>query len=168
MRKELSQKLLRELLKNSKRSDRELAKILKVSQPTITRTRHNLEKEGTIQDYTIIPNFKKMGYELLAFTFSKMRSGTHPLETMEAKHEEARKYLSKLTNVIFVSSGEGLGMQGVLVSLHKSYTDYHNYLNNLRINYWKEFIENTKCFIVSLKEGDFKRFSLTYLGNMPL
>jgi len=44
MRKELPQKLLRELLKNSKRSDRDLAKILKVSQPTITRTRHKLEK----------------------------------------------------------------------------------------------------------------------------
>ncbi|NIQ06669.1 MAG: winged helix-turn-helix transcriptional regulator, partial [Candidatus Korarchaeota archaeon] len=36
MRKELVQQLLRELLKNSKRSDRELAKVLNVSQPTIT------------------------------------------------------------------------------------------------------------------------------------
>ena len=38
--------LLLELLKDSKRSDRELAKILGVSQPTITRLRHKLEKNG--------------------------------------------------------------------------------------------------------------------------
>ena len=68
MRKELPQKLLRELLKNSKRSDRDLAKILKVSQPTITRTRHKLEKSGMIQDYTIIPDFEKMGFEILVVT----------------------------------------------------------------------------------------------------
>ncbi|NIO38282.1 winged helix-turn-helix transcriptional regulator, partial [Candidatus Bathyarchaeota archaeon] len=53
MRKELPHQLLRELLKNSKRSDRELAKILGVSQPTVTRTRNRLEKNGMIQDYTI-------------------------------------------------------------------------------------------------------------------
>ena len=165
MRKELVKELLRELLKNSKRSDRELAKMLEVSQPTVTRTRHNLEKNGTILDYTIVPNFEKMGFEILAFTFSKMRSGTYPVKAMKAKHEDAREYLSKLTNVLFVSSGEGLGMQGVLISVHKSYTDYHHYLNDLRLNYWKEFIEDTKSFIVSLKEGDFKRFSLTYLRS---
>ena len=65
MPKELAQQLLRELLKNSKRSDRELAKVLKVSQPTITRTRHKLEKSGMTQDYTIVPDFKKMGFELM-------------------------------------------------------------------------------------------------------
>ena len=40
--------LLRELLKNSKRSDRDLAKSLGVSQPTLTRMRKRLEKEGYI------------------------------------------------------------------------------------------------------------------------
>ena len=51
MRKELAQQSLRELVKNSKRSDRELAKVLKVSQSTITRTRRKLEQSGLIQEY---------------------------------------------------------------------------------------------------------------------
>ncbi len=73
MRKELPQQLLRELLKNSKRSDRELSRILRVSQPTVTRARNRLEKNGTVQDYTITPDFTKMGFELLVINFAKLR-----------------------------------------------------------------------------------------------
>jgi len=163
MRKELSEKLLRELLKNSKRSDRDLAKILKVSQPTITRTRHKLEKSGIVQDYTIIPNFREMGFEILALTFVKMRPEILSPEVME----EARKYAAKWPNAIFASTGEGLGMTGVVMSFHKDYTGYHRKLNMLRVD-WKDFTEDIQSFIVSLKEGEFKRFSLTYLKDVPL
>jgi len=48
--------LLLELLKDSKRSDRELAKVLEVSQPTVTRMRSRLVKEGMIREFTIIPD----------------------------------------------------------------------------------------------------------------
>jgi len=163
MRKELAQQLLRELLKNSKQSDRELAKVLKVSQPTITRTRHKLERDGMIQDYTIVPNFREMGFEILALTFVKMRSEILTPEVFE----EAKKYCEKWPNVIFVSSGEGLGMTGVILSFHQDYTDYHRRLNLLRVD-WKDFTEDIQSFVVSLKEGEFKRFSLTYLKDVPL
>ena len=53
--KELERKLLSELIKNSHRSDRELAKAIGSSQPTTTRLRNKLEKEGYIREYTIIP-----------------------------------------------------------------------------------------------------------------
>ena len=44
--KDRMMKVLLELLKDSKRSDRELAKVLGVSQPTVSRTRWRLVKEG--------------------------------------------------------------------------------------------------------------------------
>jgi len=163
MRKELPQQLLRELLQNSKRSDRDLAKVLKVSQPTITRTRHKLEKKGLVEDYTIIPNFKKMGFEILALTFVKMRSEILTPETME----EARKYAAQFPNAIFASTGEGLGMTGVIISFHKNYTDYHNKLNMLRID-WKELADDIQGFVVSIGTGEFKKFSLTHLKDVPL
>ena len=62
------------MIKNSRVSDRELARLLQVSQPTVTRMRGRLEKEGYIKTYTVIPDFTKMGYQILAFTFSKLRS----------------------------------------------------------------------------------------------
>jgi DNA-binding Lrp family transcriptional regulator len=164
MRKELPRKLLREFLKNSKRSDRELAKVLGVSQPTITRARHKLEREGVIQDYTIIPDFRKMGFEILALTFVKMRPNIRSPEIFEEARKEARKF----PNVIFASMGEGMGMTGVIISFHKNYTHYHKTLNLLRVD-WKEFTEDIQSFVVSMgEEGEYKRFSLSYLGDLPL
>lgn len=163
MRKELVQQLLRELLKNSKRSDRELSKTLKVSQPTITRTRHKLEESGLIQDYTIIPDFRKMGFEILALTFVKMRPGILSPETMK----QAKEYAARFPNAIFASTGEGLGMTGVIISFHRNYTEYHKKVNLLRVD-WKEFTEDIQSFIISIGEEEFKGFSLTYLRDVPL
>jgi len=163
MREELLQKLLRELLKDSKRSDRDLAKVLDVSQATITRTRHKLESDGMIQDYTIVPDFRKMGFEILALTFVKMRPEILTPEVLKSTKE----YAAKFPNAIFTATGEGLGMTGVIISFHKDYTDYHQKLNLLRMD-WKEYTEDIRSFIISLKEGEIKRFSLTYLKDVPL
>lgn len=64
--KKIDMKLLSELLKDSKRSDRELAKVLGVSQPTVTRMRTKLVKEGMIRDWIVVPDFVKMGYEIFS------------------------------------------------------------------------------------------------------
>ena len=163
MRKELAKQLLRELLKNSKRSDRELAKVLKVSQPTITRTRHHLEKNGLVQDYTIVPDFKKMSFEILAITFVKMRPEIRTPEIFK----EAKKYTEKFPNAIFAAIGEGMGMTGIIISFHHDYTDYQRKWNQMRLD-WKDFLIDIKNFLVSLEEGEIKRFSLTHLKDVPL
>ncbi len=163
MRKELPQHLLRELLENSKRSDRDLAKTLKVSQPTVTRARHKLEKNGMVGDYTIIPNFRKMGFEILALTFVKMRSNVLIGETKE----RTKEYAATFPNVIFASSGQGLGMTGVIISFHKNYTEYHKQLNMMRVDL-KEITEDIQSFMVAIGEGEYKRFSLKYLRDVPV
>ena len=161
MRKELPQQLLRELLKNSKRSDRELAKVLKVSQPTVTRARHRLERKRMIQDYTVIPDFRAMGFEILALTFVKMRPEIRTPKVME----DTMTYAAKFPNVIFVSSGQGLGMTGIIISFHQNYTAYYKQLTKLRIDF-KEFVEDLQSFIVSIGEGEYKRLSTVYLKDV--
>ena len=163
MRKELPQGLLKELLKNSKRSDRDLAKVLKVSQPTITRARHRLEKDGMIEDYTIVPDFRKMGFEIMALTFVKMKSEILSSEVMKG----ATEYADKFPNAIFASTGEGLGMTGVIISFERNYSDYHRHLNQLRVD-WKAFTEDIKSFVIAIGEGEFKRFSLSHLKDISL
>lgn len=59
--KNVELKLISELMKNSRRSYRELAKAVGVSQPTVSRTLKKLEKEGYIKEYTMIPDFLKLG-----------------------------------------------------------------------------------------------------------
>jgi DNA-binding Lrp family transcriptional regulator len=163
MHDEMLQKLLRELLENSKRSDRELAELLKVSQPTITRTRHKLEREGVIQDYTITPDFRKMGFELLAVTFLKMK----PEIRLAEISKKSKAYAEQHPNEVFVGRGEGFGMDSVVISFHESFTDYTRSWNQKRLD-WKEYIDDMKSFIVSLENGMIKRFSVACLKDIPL
>ena len=157
--KERMMSLLLEYLKGSKRSDRELAKVVGVSQPTITRMRQRLVKEGAIKHFTVIPDFVKMGYEIMAISCIK----TNRLKAMELE-ERAEKYWKKFPNVIFVSRAEGMGKNGVLISLHKSYTDYSDFLaENLRE--WGDYIESYDSMFINLNGRIVKPLSLTYLGE---
>jgi DNA-binding Lrp family transcriptional regulator len=70
--KSLDLKILSELMKNSKISDRAIAKKLGVSQPTVTRRRASLEKQRFLE-HTVIPNLKKLGYGIIAITFTKYK-----------------------------------------------------------------------------------------------
>ena len=83
--KPIDYKLLFELMKDSHRSDRQLAKALGVSQPTVTRRRTMLET-NLIEGYTITPTFGKIGFELTAFTFTKnklQKKGKEKDETLK-------------------------------------------------------------------------------------
>ena len=105
-----------------------------------------------------------MGFEILALTFVKMRPEILSPKIME----EARKDAANFPDAIFVSTGEGLGMTGVIISFNRNYTEYHNRLNRLRVC-WKDLIEDIQSFVVSIGEGgEYKRFSLTYLRDAPL
>jgi Lrp/AsnC family transcriptional regulator for asnA, asnC and gidA len=84
--KDIELKLVSELMKNSRRSDRELARTLGISQPTVTRIRTRLEKEGFVKEYTMIPGFSKLGFSIISIVFARFRE---PIS--ERKIEEARK-----------------------------------------------------------------------------
>jgi DNA-binding Lrp family transcriptional regulator len=152
--------LLLELLKSSKRSDRELAKVLGVSQPTVSRMRKRLEKEGFIRDFTIIPDFAKMGYQIAAFTF--LRFSERNRELME----KAREWVKNLPSVVFAADGEGLGMGAVMVSIHKDYADYSRLISTLKQD-WQPNLRDAESFLFSVKRPELvaKPFSLKYLAG---
>jgi len=68
--KPVDYEILSQLIKNSKISDRKLAGKLGVSQPTVTRKRAKMEKAELI-DYTAVPNFAKLGFEIRVRPFRK-------------------------------------------------------------------------------------------------
>ena len=70
--KTIDYELLWELMKDSRRSDRQLAKVLEIFHPTVTRRRANLER-GFIEGYTAIPKWEKIGFELVVFSFVKQK-----------------------------------------------------------------------------------------------
>ncbi len=162
MRKNKEMLVLRELLRNSKRSDRELGKILKTSQPTVTRTRKILEKK-IIQTYTVIPDFTKIGYEMIAFTFAKAK--TYRREDTEKMMRRAKEWTAKRANVVMASDGEGLGKDTIMVSLHRNYSEYANFMRSFAVD-WADYVSDFQSFIVSLTDRvAIKPFDLKYLAD---
>jgi len=155
-------KLLFEFVKNCKRSDREIAKVVGVSQPTITRKRARLVETGLIKQFTAIPSLDKIGYEIAALTFTNMKTPTN--KSLESLRNEERNWAKKHDEIVFASTGFGMGMNGLTVSVHKNYTDYQNFLTELRTD-WAEHIANIQSFIISLqtKERVTKDFSFASL-----
>ena len=112
--KELERKLLSELMKNSRRSDRELAKAIGVSQPTTTRLRTKLEKEGFIKEYTIIPNFNKIGYNIMALNFMKLDPKIDNKEIEEFRDTHPETLGRDPFGVVLIHRGMGLGYDAVI------------------------------------------------------
>ncbi|MCW4051365.1 MAG: Lrp/AsnC family transcriptional regulator [Candidatus Bathyarchaeota archaeon] len=61
---EIDKKILAELLINSKRSFRELARAIGVSAATVINHIQRLESAGVITDYTVMLDFERLGFEL--------------------------------------------------------------------------------------------------------
>ena len=155
MLKEIYKKVLLEMIDNCKRSDRELAKILGVSQPTITRSRRWLEKNGMIREYTLIPEFSRVGLEIVAFTLIKIRPETKVNKINEIK-EGAKSFFEKHPNVLMALRGEGLGSDGVLVSLHKNYAEFIQFMRELKMKTVNT--EVVGSFLASLKDANQYRY----------
>jgi DNA-binding Lrp family transcriptional regulator len=154
-------RLVAELMKNSRRSDRELAKIIGVSQPTVTRTRIKLEKEGLIE-YTAVPNFAKLGFEMLAFTLSKRDVRKHL-----SNPERAKKFAEGKPQIIFGAGGLGAGFDRIAVSVHKNYTEYSKFMQEDR-TLWADFMSISN-FVIDLKnEGIVHPLSFKHLADYLL
>ncbi|HVP15758.1 MAG TPA: Lrp/AsnC family transcriptional regulator [candidate division Zixibacteria bacterium] len=123
--------LVSELISNSRRSDRELARAIGVSQPTVSRIIKRLEEEGIVNEYTMIPDFRKLGYNLCAFIFLKLKD--LPLEGIETVRAAAKKSLSQSRFVILsLERGLGLRRDAVMICLYKDYASYVEHRNVIR------------------------------------
>ena len=149
--KSLDYRLLSELIKDSRRSDRMLAKALGTSQPTVTRTRTKLEKQGYIKEYTMFPNFVKLGYELMAFTFIKFARILDPEEMEKARKIGLDRLKTDPADIILISMGSGIGYSGVIVSIHKNYSSYEQ-LKKRITRYAKLGLSEFETFITTLTE----------------
>jgi DNA-binding Lrp family transcriptional regulator len=124
--------LISELMKNCRRSDRELARAIGVSQPTVSRMIKRLEKEGVVNEYTMIPDFRRLGYNLCALFFLKLKAPTPP-EDIERAREAARERLRQTPFVILLlERGIGLGLDAVMICLYRDYASYIEHKNIIR------------------------------------
>ena len=167
--KELELKLISELMKNSRRSDRELAKAIGVSQPTVSRLIKKLENQGIIKEYTMIPDFSKLGFNMLSLIMLK----TNPIpdeqiqELQTAAHEidnqERRPYL-------MIMNGIGLGKNVAILTFYKNYGEYAAHVNSIKDaahSRMKAFmdVEGTEGFLADLNfAGHYQPITLSRIA----
>jgi len=83
---EIDRKLLAEILKDSKRSYRDLAKAIGVSAATVINHIQRLESAGVIKDYTVMLDFERLGFELTVVTEMTVSKG----KLLETQREIAK------------------------------------------------------------------------------
>jgi DNA-binding Lrp family transcriptional regulator len=156
-------RILSELMKNARISDRQLAKVIGLSQPTVSRKRAFLEKE-LIDGYTTIPKWDKLGYELLAITLIKSKPMFSSREKYVAVDKRGFEWLRNQPNVIMGGAIQGIGFNGHLISVHKNYSDYNQFLQKLRID-MGDIIDDVQTLLVDLIAKDIKPLHLKYLAE---
>jgi DNA-binding Lrp family transcriptional regulator len=163
--KEIERKLISELLKNSRRSDRELAKAVGTSQPTTTRLRTKLEKEGYIKEYTIIPRFSKIGYHIMAFSFFKVDSPVSE-ETLERFEKVLPERLAEdPCGIVMAKSCMGSTYDAVIVSFHRDYAAFDYFRLALKHNKFMNVVDLI-VFLVNLdEENTFLPLTFSLLSN---
>jgi DNA-binding Lrp family transcriptional regulator len=149
--KDVELRLISELMKNSRRSDRELAKVLGVSQPTVSRTIKRLEKEGYIKEYTMIPDFHKLGYEIMGITSIAVRDqpykeGFKEITRRALEVEKSHPYAS-----LMAVSGIDHNKNRAFISLYENYAAYAEAMRETRQLPFAD-VDSIESFVVSLSD----------------
>ena len=113
-------KVLNELLRNCKRSDRDISKFAGVSQPTVTRVRQRLIKKGIIKKCLAIPDYTKLGYPFGAITMCVI------------SRESLMRVVSNGDFVLISAPLISLDNDTILITLHRSIDSYNKFLEKVK------------------------------------
>jgi hypothetical protein len=64
--------------------------------------------------------------------------------------EEGTRMADEATCIIMASACRGMGVDSFMITIHKSYSDYDEFLRNLRLNLG-EFIEDIQSILANLR-----------------
>lgn len=77
--------------------------------------------------------------------------------------EKGKKWAAKQPNVVFVSTGQGINSDALMVSVHKNYAGFVKFYHIFRRD-WGEHLEDFKIFLISIKGSvQIKPFSFNHL-----
>lgn len=162
--KQIELRLIAELMKDGRASDRELARKLGVSLPTVFRMRKKLKKEGYIKEYTVIPDFEKLGFQIMSLTLAKLIQH-HSEGKIAVAREKLREMLkSEDVTTLLCMRGFGADTDFVTMAFHENYAAYRRFVAIIKQQPLLD-VEGTRTFIASLAETHFHPLSLQTLAE---
>jgi len=132
---DLDRKILREVVKDSKRSYRELARRLNVAVTTVINRIEKMEEMEIINGYTVRIDYEKLGYELTVLTEISVSKG---------KLLEMEKEIAKMPPVCAVYDVTGL-TDAMVVAKFKNRKELSDFTKSLLS---MPFIERTNTHVV--------------------
>jgi DNA-binding Lrp family transcriptional regulator len=129
------EKILRELLADSRLSHRQIARKLRLSVGTVSTRIKKLKSKGIIKYYTSILNHEKLGYELTTITEITVSKG---------KLLEMEKEIAKMPNVCAVYDVTGL-TDAIIIAKFKSREGLSKFTKSLLA---LPFVERTNTHVV--------------------
>jgi DNA-binding Lrp family transcriptional regulator len=163
--KEVELKLVCELMKNSRRSDRQLAKILGVSQPTVSRMVRKLDEQGVIKEYTMIPDFTKLGFEIMSISFAKLKEPISEEKLQEIRKQFRQTQLKEPISTIVAMSGMGCNADRVIIAFHEDYLAYTEFLAKIKQHPSLD-VEKISSFLINLNDrNQYLPLTLSNLGD---
>ncbi|MBW6462099.1 MAG: Lrp/AsnC family transcriptional regulator [DPANN group archaeon] len=152
MLKKKEKDVLLKLIQKGRKTDKQIAKELDTTQPTVTRIRQKLEQEKYIIGYHASPNLKMIGLNIIIITFIQW--------TDYSKKEELIGFIKEIINnknILCFARGNGLsGRTSVFISSHKDMKGYEDFIVDIKTK-WGTYIKNTDQFISSI-DNIFKGF----------
>jgi DNA-binding Lrp family transcriptional regulator len=143
-------------MKNSRRSDRDLARVIGVSQPTVSRMIARLQKEGVIREYTMMPDYGKLGFQIMSIIFMKTKERTTAEELEQGRKIMREGKKKEPSPSILTMNGMGCEADRVNVAFHESYSAYTEYVRMIRENPLVNAGE-IRSFIIDLSEKNHYR-----------
>jgi len=147
--------VLKELIKNCKTSDQEIARRLKTSRPTILKIRKRLEEKGLIKGYAPLIDLEKIGINIQAVILYRWKDYSKSKEL-----KEIIEFIKSLPEIILFIKGEGVGGRtDLIISIHENLKDYEKFIRKLKYQL-KNNVENIEVFLSSI-DGIFKNYELS-------
>ncbi|MCJ7469921.1 hypothetical protein MUO74_05415 [Candidatus Bathyarchaeota archaeon] len=122
-----------------------------VSQPTVSRLIRKLESEGVIREYTMIPDFSKLGYQILGLTFVKLKETLNPGDVEKVWEITKQGIMESRFGLVMLERGLGMEYDGVIASLYRDYSDYPEHRSIVREYPFLE-VSDTESFLINLDD----------------
>lgn len=154
------EQVLLALLRASNSSDREIGQKLGLSQPTVTRIRNRLERQGIILQYSVLPSMATIGLTIMIFTLVRVSNFDSRAKIFE--------WIKTNPKIVFATEGEGLKENLLMISLHPGFNYYQQFLNDFRSKFGKDtsdiltYVASTNNII---KQFSFESPISEFLGN---
>jgi len=139
---DVDRKILKELLKNSRQSHREIAKKIGVSVGTVVSRTKKMEEAGIIKGYTVVLDHEKLGYDLTVVTEIIVSRG---------KLLEVDREISKNPSTCAVYDVTGT-VDGIIIAKFKNRDELSNFTKSLLSI---PYVERTNTHVVlnTIKEN---------------